>query len=75
MDKLKQASEGRVTKDHFANSQKCARNVKRTIKTPDIALLLIELFAISILKALIDCETHCSLPRTMLSLIASRSIL
>ena len=64
----------------FAN-QKYARNVKRTIKTSDMALLLIELgesFTIAILDMLIDCEfqlTHCCLPQTTLSLIASPSIL
>ena len=51
MDKLEQAREGSANEDHFANNQwgsllqitnqKCARNVKRTIKT--MALLLIEL--------------------------------
>ena len=50
------------------------------IKTSDMALLLIESvesFAITILDTLIDCEfpsTHCSLPRTTLSLIASPSL-
>ena len=39
----------------FANN-KCARNVKKTIKTSDMALLLTESFAIAILDALIDCE-------------------
>ena len=42
----------------FANT-KCARNVKRTIKTSDMTLLLTELvgsFAIAILDALVDCE-------------------
>ena len=40
-------------------TNKCARNVKRTIKTSDVALLLtesVESFAIAILNALIDCE-------------------
>ena len=66
----------------FANNtnQKCARNLKRTIKTSDMALLIRELvysFAIAILNVLIDCEfplTHCSLPQTTLSWIASPSI-
>ena len=62
-----------VNEDHFAMgitfviaNQKCARNVKRTIKT-DMALLFIELvesFTIAILDTLINCElplTHCSL--------------
>ena len=46
-----------------------------------MALLLIELgesFTIAILDMLIDCEfplSHCCLPQTMLSLIASPSIL
>ena len=64
----------------FANN-KCARNVKRTMKTSDMPLLLTELvesFAIAILDALIDCE----FPRLtalynelgMLSLIASPSM-
>ena len=58
-------------------NQKRARNVKRTIKTSDTALLfikLVESFANAILDALIDCEfplAHCSLPRTSLSLVAS----
>ena len=62
-------------------NQKGARNVKRTIRTLDMALLLIELiesFAIAILDALIDCEfplTYDSLPQSTLSLIASPSIL
>ena len=52
MDKLEQAREGGVNQDHFANNQsgslvqianhKCARNVKSTIKTSDMVLLLIE---------------------------------
>ena len=78
MDKLEQASEGSVNEDHFANNQKCARNAKRTIKTSDMVLLLIKLFAIAILDAHIDCEfplTHCSLPQATLSLVASLSIL
>ena len=42
----------------FAN-QKCGRNVKMTIKTSDMALLLIESiesFTISVVNALTDCE-------------------
>ena len=42
----------------FTN-QKCGRNVKKTIKTSDMALLLIESiesFTIGIVNALIDCE-------------------
>ena len=42
----------------FVNN-KCARNVKRTIKTSDMALHLtesVESFAIAILDTLIDCE-------------------
>ena len=77
VDELEQACEGSTNEDHFANNQKCARNVKRTIKT-DMALFLVESFAIAILDTLIDCEfpsTHGSLPRTTLSLIASPSIL
>ena len=85
--------DGSANEDHFANiqwgsllqiyNQKCARNVKRSIKTSDMALLLIELvasFAIAILDALNDCEFplgHCSPPQTTLSnlsLIASPSI-
>ena len=58
-------------------NQKCARNVKRTIKTSDNSTaFLVESFAIAILDALIDCEfplTHCSLQRTMLSLVAPSS--
>ena len=67
MDKLEQAHEGSVNEGHFANNQwgsllqitneKCARNVKRTIKASDMALLLTELiesFAITILDVLID---------------------
>ena len=52
MDKLEQAHKGGANQDHFANNQsgslvqitneKCARNVKSTIKTSDMALLLIE---------------------------------
>ena len=91
MDKLEQAHEGSTNEGHFANNQlgslwqitneKCARNVKRTIKTSDMALLLIELvesFAIAILDVLIDCKfplTHCSLLPTILPLIVSPSIL
>ena len=51
------------------------------MRTLDMALLLIELiesFAIAILDVLIDCEfplTYGSPPRSMLSLIASPSIL
>ena len=79
--------DGSVNEGHFANiqwgsllqinNQKCARNVKRTIKTSDMALLLIELvasFAIAVLDALIDCEFPlgcCSPSRTT---IASPSI-
>ena len=63
MDKLEQASEGSVNEDHFANNQKCARNAKRTIKTSDMVLLHIKLFAIAILDAHIDCE----FPLTLLS--------
>ena len=77
MDKLEQASKGSVNEDHFANNQKCARNMKRIIKTPDMVMLLIKLFASAIFDALIDCEfpmTHCSLPQVMLSLVASSSI-
>ena len=77
MDKLEQASKGSVNEDHFANNQKCARNMKRIIKTPDMVMLLIKLFASAIFDALIDCEfpmTHCSLPQAMLSLVASSSI-
>ena len=39
-------------------NQKCATNVKSTIKTSDMALLLIESLAVAIhhLDALIDCE-------------------
>jgi len=58
VDKLEHAREGSANEDHFANNQwgsvlqitdqKCARNVKRTIKTSDMALLLIESFAIAI---------------------------
>ena len=61
--------DGSVNEDHFANiqwgsllqinNQKYARNVKRSIKTSDMVLLLIELvasFAIAILDALNDCE-------------------
>ena len=68
-----------TNEDHFANNQwgsllqitnqMCARNVKRAIKTSDMALLLMELLveslAIAILHTLIDCEfqlTHCSSP-------------
>ena len=42
----------------FVNN-KCARNVKRTIKTSDMALHLtesVESFAIAILDVLVDCE-------------------
>ena len=49
-------------------NQKCARNVKRTIKTSDMALLIIELVeSFAILDALIECEfplTYCSLLHT-----------
>ena len=58
-----------ANKDHFAiANQKRARNVKRTIKTSDMALLLVKLvesFAIAIFDTLTDCEfplTHCYLP-------------
>jgi len=60
-----QAREGSANEDHFAimeitfANNKCARNVKRTIKTSDMALLLtesVESFAIAILDALVDCE-------------------
>ena len=77
--KLEQAHEGSANEDHFANNQwgsllqktnqTSTRNVKRAIKTSDMALLLMELLveslAIAILDTLIDCEfqlTHCSLP-------------
>ena len=94
VDKLEQARKGSANEDHFAKNrwgslhslvqvtnQKYTRNLKRTIKTSDMALLLIELgesFATAILDMLIDCEfplTHCCLPQTMLSLIDSPSIL
>ena len=75
---LEQAREGSANKDHFAiANQKCARNVKRTIKTSDTALLfikLVESFTIAILNVLIDCKfplTHCSLVRTTLSSVVS----
>ena len=61
-------------------NQKHASNVKKTIKTSDRALLfikLVESFTIAILDTLIDCKlplTHCSLPRTTLSLVASPSL-
>ena len=77
MDKLEQASKGSANENHFANNQKCARNSKRTVKTPDMVMLLIKLFAIAIFDALIDCEfpmTHCSLSQATLSLVASPSI-
>ena len=64
---VEQTCEGNVNEDHFANNQwesllqitiqKCARSVKRTIKTSDMALLLIELvesFAIAI------CHPQCA---------------
>ena len=77
--KLEQAHEGSANEDHFTNNQwgsllqitnqTCARNMKRAIKTSDMALLLMELLveslAIAILDTLIDCEfqlTHCSSP-------------
>ena len=76
-----------ANEDHFAMgitfviaNQKRTRNVKRTIKTSDMVLLfikLVESFAIAILNTLIDCKfplTHCSLPRTTLSLFASLSL-
>ena len=61
-------------------NQKRARNVKRTIKTSDTALLfikLVESFTIAIFDTLIDYKfllTHCFLPRTALSLVASPSL-
>ena len=52
-----------VNEDHFTMgitfaiaNQKCARNVKRTMKTSDMALLFIASFAITILDVLIECE-------------------
>ena len=82
MDKLEQAREGSANEEHFANNQwgtvlritnqKCTRNVEKTIKTLDMALLLIKLvesFTIAIFNALIDCKfplTH-SLPQTIFS--------
>ena len=81
---LEQACKGSANEDHFAMaitfaiaSQKRARNVKRTIKKSDTALLfikLVESFAIAILDVLISLRvllTHCSLPRTTLSFVAS----
>ena len=57
-------------------NQKHARNVKRTIKTFDTALLFIRLVE-SFASTILDCEfplTHCSLPRITLSLVASPSL-
>ena len=50
VDKLEQAREGSANEDHFAMgitfaiaNQEPARNVKRTIKTSDTALLFIKI--------------------------------
>ena len=40
MEELQQAPEGSPSKDHFVNNLKCARNVKKTIETLDMALRL-----------------------------------
>ena len=67
-----------ANEDHLANNywrsllrltnQKCTRNVKRTTKTSDMALLLLNDSPFAILDAPhLDCEfplTHCSLPHT-----------
>ena len=39
---IEQAREGSVNEDHMQINQKCGRDMKRTIKTSDMALLLIE---------------------------------
>ena len=69
VDELEQAHEGNVSKDHFVNDQKCARNVKMTKNIRHGTV--VESFAIAILNVLIDCEfplNHCSLPWTMYTL-------
>ena len=46
---LEQTYQGSANEYHFANNnEKCARNVKRTISTSNMALLPIESFAIAI---------------------------
>ena len=89
MDEAKYSTNGleqarSADEDHFTMGitfaiadLKHVKNVKRTVKISDTALLfikLVESFAIAILDTLIDCKfqlTHCSLPRTALSLVAS----
>ena len=86
VDKLGQAHEGSANYDHAVNNQwgsllqivvcqeceKDYKNIRHGTASHKIG------FAIAILDALIDCEfllTHCSLPQTTLSLVASPSIL
>ena len=63
LDQSMQACKGSANEDHFAMgitfaiaNLKCARDVKRTIKTSDTALLFIKSFTITILDTLINCE-------------------
>ena len=39
---VEQAREGRANEDHLQIDQKCGRDMKRTIKTSDMALRLVE---------------------------------
>ena len=73
MDELEQARKGSVSKDHFANNQKCEKDYSN-IRHGTV----VDSFAIAILDGLIDCEfplNHYSLPEIALYLIASLSIL
>ena len=64
VDKLEQAREGSANEDHLQiTNQKCARDVKRTIETSDMALLFHSPSSFrhspssfAIFDALIDCE-------------------
>ena len=57
VDKLEQAREGSANEDHLQiTNQKCARDVKRTIKTSYMALLIYLPSSFAIFDVLIDCE-------------------
>ena len=57
VDKLEQACEGSANEDHLQiTNQKYTRDVKRTIKTSDMALLFHSPSPFAIFDVLINCE-------------------